>query len=130
VLAIEENKSVSNNSDGYNCGDHNLTERFNSNNVELNKRRFLETNSNIFKNKLNGNKAKGAKFVNQEISFSLTPNFEEKEVDLVPSKSLDNQSDGAIKVQDQKMISPESVSISNDKNHIANEPTFKKDEIE
>ena len=55
-------------------GEENLTERFNVNNKEQNKKRFLEANSNIFKNKQSGlNKAKGAKFHNQELDFNLTP---------------------------------------------------------
>ena len=59
-------------------GEENLTERFNVNNKEQNKKRFLEANSNIFKNKQSGlNKAKGAKFHNQELDFNLTPQKEE-----------------------------------------------------
>lgn len=49
---------------GYDCGDYNLSERFNVNNKELNKKRFLESNANIFKSKNNGNKPRGAKFIN------------------------------------------------------------------
>jgi hypothetical protein len=36
---------------GYNCGDTNLTERFNPNNKELNTRRFNEANAHVLKNK-------------------------------------------------------------------------------
>ena len=38
-------------STGYQCGDTNLTERFNVNNVELNKKRFMEQHQHILKNK-------------------------------------------------------------------------------
>lgn len=48
-----------------------MTDRFDVNNKELNKRRFQDQNINVFKAKQGKNK--GAKFVNQEISFSLTP---------------------------------------------------------
>ena len=37
-----DNSGKSHNSSGYHCGDNNLTERFNVNNMELNKRRFME----------------------------------------------------------------------------------------
>lgn len=30
---------------GYDCGDNNLSERFNVNNKEMNKKRFLEANA-------------------------------------------------------------------------------------
>ena len=36
---------------GYDCGDYNLSERFNANNKEMNKKRFMEANANIFKSK-------------------------------------------------------------------------------
>ena len=39
-----------------------MTERFNTNNAELNKKKFMEQNLNIYKAKLSKNK-KGAKFV-------------------------------------------------------------------
>lgn len=47
---FEENKAgnQSNNghmASGYDCGDNNLTERFNVNNKELNKKRFMEANA-------------------------------------------------------------------------------------
>ena len=54
-------------------GEENLTERFNVNNKELNKRRFLESNAHVFKHKLNGKSLKGAKFSNQELVFNLSP---------------------------------------------------------
>jgi len=54
-------------------GEENLTERFNVNNKELNKRRFLESNAHVFKHKLNGKNLKGAKFSNQELDFNLSP---------------------------------------------------------
>lgn len=45
-----------------------MSDRFNNNNTELNKKRFVETNANIFKGKnLKSKKSKGAKFVNSEI---------------------------------------------------------------
>ena len=49
-----------------------MTERFNVNNKELNKKKFENANLHIIKGKLLG-KAKGAKFIREEISFSLTP---------------------------------------------------------
>lgn len=61
----------------------------------MNKRRFLETNQNVFKSKINGQKAKGAKFVNQEISFSLTPQGEDFEKAMIESM-LDEQEDESI----------------------------------
>lgn len=65
---------LSNSHSGYSCGDQNLTERFNPNNKDMNKRRFNEQNAHILKNRLNGTKPKGAKFDNEkELSFSLTP---------------------------------------------------------
>ena len=36
---------------GYACGDHNLSERFNPNNKEMNTRRFNEANAHILKNR-------------------------------------------------------------------------------
>ena len=67
---------------GYsNVGGNSLTERFNTNNTEMNRRRFYEDNAQVFKarNYNNGFKPKGAKFVTKEISFSLTPEFEHLE---------------------------------------------------
>ena len=41
-----------------------MSERFNNNNAELNKKKFMEQNSNIFKAKYQKSiKGKGAKFV-------------------------------------------------------------------
>jgi hypothetical protein len=70
------------------CGEMLLSERFNVNNKELNKQRFMETNANIYKNKVGNKRLTGAKFVAQEISFELTPSqeveLEEKVVKAVP----------------------------------------------
>mmetsp|Transcript_33714 Transcript_33714/g.32742 ORF Transcript_33714/g.32742 Transcript_33714/m.32742 type:complete len:146 (-) Transcript_33714:164-601(-) len=54
-----------------------MSERFDPNIASLNKRRFVENNLNIFKAKHQRKTTKGAKFVNQEIQFNLTPQEED-----------------------------------------------------
>jgi hypothetical protein len=60
---------------GYAMKNQMMSSRFDPNNKELNKRRFEKQNANILnvKNKKN----KGAKFVNKEIEFTLTPQDED-----------------------------------------------------
>jgi len=55
-----------------------LTERFNPNNVELNKRRFNELHGHILNAKTkNKNKSKGAKFTNAELILELSASDED-----------------------------------------------------
>ena len=87
----EKDRVSSDQGAGYSCGDYNLTERFNVNNVELNKRRFNEVNAHILKNKQNQIKLKGARFTNKEISFSLTPQDDDFDKALKMSASDQNE---------------------------------------
>ena len=80
-------------------GEEVLTERFNVNNKELNKKRFLEANCHVFKNKLIGKAAKGAKFCNQELDFNLSPtkvNLEEfqfSQDSILQKRNADSESE-------------------------------------
>ena len=72
--------------EGYACGEYHLTERFNPNNRELNKRRFQEANSHIFRG-TKGKRPAGARFEKEELSFSLP----QEEVNLGFVDSLSDQ---------------------------------------
>lgn len=54
----------------------------------MNKKRFVEANAHVFKARQN-NRKKGAKFVNSEISFSLTP--KDEDFDKILNQSSDQK---------------------------------------
>ncbi|TNV81426.1 hypothetical protein FGO68_gene16207 [Halteria grandinella] len=71
------------------CGEVSLAERFNVNNKELNKQRFMETNAHVFKTKVGNKRLTGAKFVAQELSFELSPLKEDELLPQVPKSAFE-----------------------------------------
>jgi hypothetical protein len=66
ILRQEDQTNINN---GYSGAVKDLTNRFDVNNRELNKKRFADQYAHI----MSTSKVKGARFVNKEISLSLTP---------------------------------------------------------
>jgi hypothetical protein len=73
-----------------------LSERFNPNNVELNKRRFNELHGHILNKNKGKNKSKGAKFTNSELILELSASDGEETAKKSQKLNLDDDDSESI----------------------------------